>query len=74
MKDLIINMLKDKAGNYSMREVIILVSMLLIILSWAAQLIFKIPTPEYMFYSIVSMIATGCFGYSIERKPPTENN
>ena len=65
------DLLKDKTGNYSLREAIIAVSMLLIVISWAVQLIFQIPTPEHMFYSMVSMIATGCFGYSIEKKPPT---
>ena len=65
------DLLKDKTGNYSLREAIIAVCMLLIVISWAVQLIFKIPTPEHMFYSVVSMIVSGCFGYSIEKKPPT---
>lgn len=74
MKELLKEMLKDKTGSYSIREVIIAISMILIVISWAVQLIFKIPTPEHMFYSMVSLIATGCFGYTIERKPPTQNN
>jgi len=64
-------LLKDKTNGYSLREVIIAISMLLVIASWIAQLVFNISTPEYMFYSIVSLIAAGCFGYSIERKPNT---
>lgn len=68
------HILKDKAQNYSLREVIIAISMILIVISWLCQLIFQISTPEYMFYSIVSLIATGCFGYSIERKPNNTDN
>lgn len=66
------DLLKDKTERYSLREVIIAVSMILVIASWIAQLLFRVSTPEYMFYSIVSLIAAGCFGYSIERKQ--ENN
>lgn len=67
MKTYLKNILKDKTGAYSLREIIIAISMLLVIISWIAQLVFNIQTPEYMFYSIVSLIATGCFGYSIEK-------
>ena len=65
------NLLRDKTNNYSLRELVIAISMLLVIASFIAQLVFNISTPEFMFYSIVSLIATGCFGYSIEKKPPT---
>lgn len=68
MKQYIKTILKDKTGEYSLREIIIALSMFLIIISWIAQLVFNIPTPEFMFYSIISLIATGCFGYSIEKK------
>jgi hypothetical protein len=61
--------LRDKTGSFSLRELVIAISMLLVISSWIAQLVFSISTPEFMFYSIVSLIATGCFGYSIEKKP-----
>jgi hypothetical protein len=60
-------LLKDKTSNYSMREFVIAICLLLIIISWVAQIVFGITTPEYMFYSIVSLIAAGCFGYSIEK-------
>ena len=68
MSEFFKDLLKDKSDSYSLREVIIAISMLLVVVSWLAQLIFNITTPEYMFYSIVSLIAAGCFGYSIERK------
>ncbi len=73
MSDFFKNILKDKTDNYSLREVVIAISMLLVIISWLAQLLFNIPTPEFMFYSIVSLIATGCFGYSIEKKTNQTN-
>lgn len=73
MIDFFKNILKDKTNSYSLRELVIAVSMLLVVVSWLAQLIFNIPTPEFMFYSIVSLIATGCFGYSIEKKPTDHN-
>jgi hypothetical protein len=61
-------LLKDKTNGYSLREVVIAICMLLLIASWVAQLVFSISTPEYMIYGIVSLIAAGCFGYSIEKK------
>lgn len=74
MREFLKGLLKDKTGSYSLRELIIAISMLLVVASWVAQLGFNIATPEYMFYSVVSLIAAGCFGYSIERKPMNTNN
>lgn len=73
MSNFLKNILKDKTGGYSLRELVIAISMALVVLSWIAQLVFDINTPEYMFYSIVSLIAAGCFGYSIEKKQNTNN-
>ncbi|MBL7932318.1 MAG: hypothetical protein JNL60_10465 [Bacteroidia bacterium] len=69
MSEFLKDLLKDKTNGYSLREVVIAICMLLVVASFVAQLVFNIATPEYMFYSIVSLIAAGCFGYSIERKP-----
>ncbi|MBA2613350.1 MAG: hypothetical protein H0U95_15385 [Bacteroidetes bacterium] len=74
MKHFFKNILKDKTGAYSLRELVIAICMFLIVLSWLCQLVFNISTPEYMFYSIVSLVATGCFGYSIEKKPNDNSN
>lgn len=71
MTNFLKDLLKDKTDEYSLREVIIALCMLLIIASWVAQLVFNIPTPEHMFYAIVSLVAAGCFGYSIEKKSNT---
>ena len=65
-------LLKDKTNNYSLREFVIAICVILIVSSWFAQLLFSVSTPEYMFYSIVSLIAAGCFGYSIERPKSIE--
>ncbi len=73
MRNFLKDILKDKMDEYSLRELIIAISMSLVVISWIAQLVFGIATPEYMFYSIVSLIAAGCFGYSIERKQNTNN-
>ena len=68
MSPFIKELLKDKTNGYSLREVVIAICTVLVVASWIAQLVFNVATPEYMFYSIVSLIATGCFGYSIERR------
>ncbi len=60
--------LKDKNGNHSLREIVILVCLLCMIISWIAQQFFKQNIPEYMFFAFTSLIGAGCFGYSIERK------
>lgn len=73
MREFLKDILKDKTNGYSLREVVIAICMVLVVISWIAQLGFGIATPEYMFYSIVSLIGAGCFGYSIERKPPSNN-
>ena len=73
MRNFLKNILKDKTGSYSLRELVIAISMALVVISWIAQLVFNISTPEYMFYAIVSLIAAGCFGYSIEKNKSTNN-
>lgn len=73
MRNFLQDILKDKTGGYSLRELIIAISMALVVISWIAQLVFNISTPEFMFYSIVSLIAAGCFGYSIEKNKSTNN-
>ena len=74
MNDFIKQLMKDKEGNYSLREAVTLVFVAATLISWIAQQFFRITIPEYMFYSFVSIIGAGCFGYSIEKKtkPLTE--
>jgi hypothetical protein len=73
MSEFLKELMKDKTNGYSLREVVIAICMLLLVSSWVAQLVFGITTPEYMIYCLVSLIAAGCFGYSIEKHPsPTD--
>lgn len=59
---------RDKDGNFSMRELATCLFVVVTIISWIAQQFFHLDVPEFMFYSIVSLVGAGCFGYSIERK------
>lgn len=68
MKRFVVQILRDKNGDFSIREFVIAVLLLIIIVSWAAQQFFGKAVPEFMFYSFTSLVAAGCFGYSIERK------
>lgn len=68
MKNFFQQLFKDKDGNFSMRELAIALFILVIIISWIAQQFFSLNVPDFMFYSFVSLVGAGCFGYSIERK------
>ena len=68
MKEFIHQLLKDKDDNFSLREVITLIYVLMSIISWVAQQFFGVVVPEFMFYAFISMIGAGTFGYSLERK------
>ena len=68
MKNFLKEVLKDKNGNFSLRECAIVILIAVIIISWIAQQFFSKAVPEFMFYSFSSLIAAGCFGYSIEKK------
>ena len=68
MKNFLIQLFKDKNENFSLREIAIALFVLVIIVSWISQQFFHLDVPEFMFYSFVSLVGAGCFGYSIERK------
>jgi|GEM_PF-552446 len=72
MKQIIKQLFQDKEGSYSLRELAVLVFVLIIIASWIAQQFYGKHVPEYMFYSFVSLVGAGCFGYSLERKSKIE--
>lgn len=67
-KQLLLQLLQDKDGNFSMREAIALIYVLMSIIAWISQQFFGHTVPEYMFYSFMSMIGASAFGYSLERK------
>lgn len=69
--------LRDKNGSFSLREVIIALLVFIMLVSWIAQQFFGKNIPEFMFYSFTSLVAAGCFGYSIEKRTfenPTSAN
>jgi hypothetical protein len=70
MKQFITEILKDKAGSYSLRELVIAVLLVALLISWIAQQFFNKAVPEFMFLSFSSLIAAGCFGYTFEKAPP----
>ncbi|MFC4262338.1 hypothetical protein ACFOWM_05590 [Ferruginibacter yonginensis] len=67
-------LLKDKDGCYSLREIAIAVMLIAMITAWLATQFFQKSIPEFMFYSFASLIGAGCFGYSIERKTNSSNS
>jgi hypothetical protein len=71
IKEIIHQLLKDKDGNFSLREVFTMLYVLMSIISWIGQQFFGIVVPEYMFYAFISMVGAGTFGYSLERKSKT---
>jgi len=73
-KEIIHQLLKDKDGNFSLREVITLLYVLMSIISWIAQQFFGQHVPEFMFYAFISMIGAGTFGYSLERSSRRKEN
>ena len=70
MKNFFLQLLKDKNGNYSLREFAVALFILVIIISWIARQFCKLEVPEFIFYAFVSLVGAGCFGYSMERKCP----
>lgn len=68
MKEVFYQLLKDKDGKFSLREVITLIYVFMSIVSWVGQQFFGILVPEYMYYAFISMIGAGTFGYSLEKK------
>jgi len=73
MKKLLQQLLQDKNGVFSLRELIIALFSIAVITSWIAQQFFNKAVPEFIFYSFISLIGAGCFGYSIEKKRTDSN-
>lgn len=66
-------LLKDKNGNYSLRELVIAILLLALVTSWIGQQFCGKEIPESMFFTFASLIATGTFGYSFEKKAIDNN-
>ncbi|MFZ5553546.1 MAG: hypothetical protein ACOZCO_10545 [Bacteroidota bacterium] len=74
---LIKDILRDKNGFFSLRELTVAVFVIAALISWIATQFFSVPVPEFIFYAFMSIIGAGCFGYSIEKKvtpKPHEEN
>lgn len=74
MKHFFKEVLRDKNGDFSLRECVIAILILIMLVSWIAQQFFSKAVTEFMFYSFTSLIAAGCFGYSIEKRTFDGNN
>lgn len=77
VKKFLDQLFQDKNSNYAMREVIVLLCFLVVIISWIGQQFFHKDIPQFMFWSFVSLVGSGIFGYSLEKKalisdPPKE--
>lgn len=72
-KTFINQLFQDKNGSYSLRELAVLLFIAVIIISWIARQFFRLEIPEFMFYSFVSLVGAGCFGYSLEKKAPSSD-
>jgi len=68
------DVLRDKNGSYSMRELVTALFVLVTIISWIAEQFFSVHVPEFMFYAFISIIGAGCFGYTFEKKTNTNQN
>ena len=74
MKNFFQQLFKDKDGSFSLRELVIALFVVVIIVSWVAKQFFGKDVPEFMFYSLASLVGAGCFGYSLEKKTTTDTN
>ncbi len=73
LKQIIHQLLQDKDGNFSLREAIAMVYVLMSIIAWVSQQFFGLHIPEFMFYSFMSMIGASAFGYSLEKKSDSKD-
>jgi hypothetical protein len=74
VKHFLKQLLQDKNGDFSLRELLIALFSLVAIVSWVAKQFFNKDVPDFIFYSFMSLVGAGCFGYSIEKKNSIDNN
>ncbi len=70
-KDCLKQLFKDKNDCYSLREIATALLILALFISWVAQQFCHRHIPDYMFYSFATLVAAGCFGYTMEKKTLT---
>ncbi len=64
----LLQLFRDKDGNFSLRELATALFIVVMIISWIGQQFFGLDVPEFMYWSFVSLVTAGCFGYSLEKK------
>ncbi len=64
----LLQLFRDKDGNFSLRELATALFIVVLIVSWIAQQFFRVDVPEFMFCAFVSLVSAGCVGYSLEKK------
>ncbi|NLR58839.1 hypothetical protein HGH93_12050 [Chitinophaga polysaccharea] len=74
MKQFLSALMQDKNGQYSLRELAVCILLIALLVAWIAQQFYNKAIPESMFFTLASLVAAGCFGYSMERRQVTENN
>jgi hypothetical protein len=70
IKNFLNQLFQDKNGSYALREVVVVLFIVAIVVSWIARQFFRLEVPEFMFYSFVSLVGAGVFGYSLEKRCP----
>lgn len=68
MKSFFENILKDKHGMFSLRETVVAIFTVATLIAWVGEQFFLLQCPEHIFYGFISLVAAGCFGYSLEKK------
>lgn len=68
MRNFFKDILKDKNGEYSLREICTVLFIIILLVSWTVTTFFSFKVEEYMFYAFASLVGAGCFSYSIERR------
>jgi len=74
MKNFLRDILKDKHGSFSLRETVVAIFVVATLIAWVSEQFFHLSCPEHIFYGFISLIAAGCFGYSLERKQTITKN
>lgn len=58
---------RDKAGNYSLREIVGTASFVWILISAAAEQFWGHPVNNTVFITFAGILSSGIFGYSLEK-------
>ncbi len=65
---------RDKNGSISLREVVSLLCFCVLVVSWIADQFYNRPAAEHIFYTFASICGAGLLGYSLEKKQSYHEN